>query len=213
MKTLAITVFAKINLILRVFERNFSGYHDIEGIFQSIDLSDTLHFSTSVVPGLSIRGEFDCPITASTVYRAAKEFEKESGVDYETLGIEIHVEKGIPSQAGLGGASADAAATLWGLNDLLDVHFSIAELATIGEKIGSDVPFFLYGGTAIVRGKGEYIHPIPPRSDFSLVILQPPWGSSTSKAYELLDEARKDGTLAFPKKYRICKHLFYPQNR
>lgn len=192
MDAVAVTVFAKINIGLEVFSRNSTGYHDIESIFQNVSISDSLVLRIHGCGEIAIEGEFGCPPNASSVYRAVMIFDDVCAGLVRKSGISISVQKGIPSGAGLGGAGADAAAVLCGLNELFEKRFNQAELARLGERIASDVPFFLYGGAAIVRGRGERIAPIVPRTDFGLLILQPRWVSRTPEAYMALDLLRNE---------------------
>jgi len=200
MKGLEIDVFAKINIGLEVFARRSTGYHDIESIFQSVSLSDALRLCASGSGSIVVEGEMGCPPTKSTIYQAAEVFDDACGGLVHKKGVSIRVEKGIPSGAGLGGAGADAAAVLWGLNELFETRLTGEELAHLGERVASDVPFFLFGGAAIVRGRGERITPILPRDDFGLLLLQPSWTSLTSEAYEDLDLRRE-------KRYGIDSHM------
>lgn len=190
MEEINIIAFAKINIGLKIFDRRRSGYHDIESLFQNVDIADTLWIRPNNVGKILIEGDIGCAPEQSTIYHAARnfcmEFENKSPIE----GVTIKIEKGIPSGAGLGGAGADAAATLFGMNELFRKRLSNAELAKIGSRVASDVPFFLYGGAAIVRGRGEHVFPIEPRTDFGLVILQPTWTSSTKEAYAALDNYR-----------------------
>ncbi len=185
-----ITAFAKINIGLTIFDRRKSGYHDIESLFQNVDIADSLRIRPNNVGKIVIEGDIGCAPEQSTIYHAAKHFCMEFEDKSPITGVTIKVEKGIPSGAGLGGAGADAAATLFGMNELFEKRLSRAELARIGSRVASDVAFFLYGGAAIVRGRGEYVFPIEPRTDFGLVILQPTWASSTREAYAALDNYR-----------------------
>ncbi len=187
MKEIEIDAFAKINIGLEVFGRRPTGYHDIESIFQNVSLADVLRLSIDGRSSIAVEGELDCPPGKSSMYHAAMVFDEACGGLVRREGVSIHVKKGIPSGAGLGGAGADAAATLVGLNELFGARFSQPELARLGERVASDVPFFLFGGAAIVRGRGERVLPIVPRTDFGLIIVQPPWASSTPEAYEALD--------------------------
>jgi 4-diphosphocytidyl-2-C-methyl-D-erythritol kinase len=192
MRGLEITAFAKINIGLEVFWRKSTGYHDIESIFQNVSLADSLRLCIDGRGSIAIEGELGCPPGRSSIYHAAMAFDEACGGLVGREGVSIHVKKGIPSGAGLGGAGADAAATLWGLNELLGTRFSPTELARLGGQVASDVPFFLFGGVAIVRGRGEKIFPIVPRTDFGLIIVQPSWTSSTPEAYEALDSLREE---------------------
>lgn len=197
MEAIHIIAYAKINIGLKIFDRRRSGYHDIESLFQNVDIADTLLIRPNNVGKILIEGDIGCAPEQSTIYQAAKsfcmEFENKSPIE----GVTIKIEKGIPSGAGLGGAGADAAATLIGMNELFGKSLSNAELAQIGSRVASDVPFFLYGGAAIVRGRGEHVFPIEPRTDFSLIILQPTWTSSTKEAYAALDNYRAARRIRF----------------
>ncbi len=190
-----IQAFAKINIGLTVFGRQPSGYHDIEGIFQNVDIADLLTLSIVEQPGIVIRGDLGCPAERSSVYQAIVAFQRACGARLEGSGIEASVIKRIPSGAGLGGAGADAAATILGLDRLFDTKLTRSELANIGACIASDVPFFIYGGAAVVRGRGEYIDPIQPRQDFGVLVIKPSWDSKTPEAYSELDTLRKKGLL------------------
>ncbi len=190
MEEAKITAFAKINIGLKIFDRRESGYHDIESLFQNVDIADTLRIRPNNLGKIVIEGDIGCAPEQSTIYRAAKHFSMEFEDKSPITGVTIKIEKGIPSGAGLGGAGADAAATLFGMNELFEKKLSRAELAGIGSRVASDVAFFLYGGAAIVRGRGEYVSPIEPRTDYGLVILQPNWASSTPEAYAALDTYR-----------------------
>jgi 4-diphosphocytidyl-2-C-methyl-D-erythritol kinase len=193
MKGVEIAAFAKINIGLQVFERKPTGYHDIESIFQNVSLADSLRLYINGLGLIVIEGELGgCPPDNSSLYHAAMAFDAACGGLMCRKGVSIHIEKGIPAGAGLGGAGADAAATLWGLNELFETRFSQVELARLGERVASDVPFFLFGGAAIVRGRGERISPISPRTDFGLIVLQPPWTSQTPEAYMALDSLRDE---------------------
>lgn len=209
MPTLEIKVFAKINIGLKVFQSRTSGYHDIESIFQNVSLADTIWISTSNKSNkarVTIEGDFGCPIESSSVYKAAIEFDRATDGIIRRNGVHVQVEKEIPAQAGLGAASADAAATLCGLNELFGNRFSKKELARISIRIGSDVPFFLFGeGAAIVRGRGERISLIKPRTDFGIVILLPAWASSTKDAYRLLDVMRRNGLSRIHSSTEVCE--------
>ncbi len=103
-------------------------------------------------------------------------------------GLHLHLHKRVPSQAGLGGGSSDAAAALLAVNHLLGLKLSAARLREIGASLGADVPFFLTGGTALAEGLGERITPLPPLApDWSLVVVKPDSGVSTAAAYAALD--------------------------
>lgn len=189
---------AKINLTLDVGARRADGYHDIRSVMQTIALRDTLTVTRTVdTPGveLEVTGDEggDVPADESNlVHRAAVRLQKvaaaRASVPAGQSGLHIRLHKRIPSQAGLGGGSSDAAATLRAVNQLLGLALSQARLAEIGAALGSDVPFFLTGGTAVAEGLGERVSALPPLfPPWSLVVLKPPVGVSTAAAYTALD--------------------------
>lgn len=187
-RELALDAYAKLNLSLEIGERKPDGFHDIWSIFHSINLGDRIQISLSTASkGLQVQGAFGCPPEKSTVWKAATEFIAKTGVPPD---IDISVEKHIPSQAGLGGGSSDAAAVLRGLDELFKTSLSANELSKLGSRIGSDVPFFIAGGAAFVGGRGERVRPIQARQDFFVLLAQPPFGISTAWAYAALDGDR-----------------------
>ena len=148
---------AKVNLTLEVLGKRNDGYHEIASVMQAINLCDRLTFSIADdlslitdTPGLDTKDNL--------VYRAASLLNDKTGV---SAGAEIHLCKGIPVAAGLGGGSSDAAATLLGLNRLWGLHLARDELEELAAQLGSDVPFFLAGGAALAEGRGERITPLP----------------------------------------------------
>ncbi len=159
---------AKLNLFLHVVGRRADGYHCIESVFQLIDLADTLHFKrradghilrTTLIDGV--------PEETDLCVRAARLLQTETG---STFGVEIAIEKRIPMGGGLGGGSSDAATTLLALNRLWELKLSRAELQRIGLKLGADVPFFLFGHNAFVRGIGEQMQALDTPSRCFAVI-------------------------------------------
>ena len=166
---LTLKAYAKINLTLEVLGRREDGYHDIASIMQAVDLYDTLSFE----PADELTLECDVPELSADenlVLRAAGMLREETGCE---SGSKITLEKCIPSAAGLGGGSSDAAATLVGLNELWGLGLTVEELTPLAAGVGSDVPFFLHGGTAMVLGRGERIRPLPPIDSQWLVLLVP----------------------------------------
>jgi 4-diphosphocytidyl-2-C-methyl-D-erythritol kinase len=181
---------AKVNLHLRVYGRRDDGFHGILSLFQALSLADTIVIrSLKESDTIEIDGDFDCPVEATTVYKAVLAFRKESGI---RIGVSIKVDKRIPAGAGLGGGSSDAAATLLGLQALLGGGAGPSTIAGLGASIGSDVPFFLSSAAAIVSGRGEDVRPIEARDDFSLVVAFPGFPVHTAGAYALLDRERPD---------------------
>jgi 4-diphosphocytidyl-2-C-methyl-D-erythritol kinase len=186
MDTLSIYAYAKVNLFLSVGARRPDGYHDLESIFQRISLCDEIKITKNGDDGIS----FSCsdpslPCNENNLaVRAAKAFFQAHG---SSFGVKIHLEKRIPSQAGLGGGSADAAAVLCALNELCGFPFSKEALARIGATLGADVPFCIYGGAMTARGIGEILSPCAPLRDLFLVVAKGDAGISTKAAYAALD--------------------------
>ncbi len=199
MQRIEIQAYAKINIGLTVFERQASGYHDIEGIFQNVNIADLVTLSLVDEQGIVIHGDFGCPVEQSSVYKAIVAFQQGCGACPAQRGIEARIAKKIPSGAGLGGAGADAAAIILGLNMLFNARLSREKLADIGAGVASDVPFFIYGGAAVVRGRGDIVEPIEPRGDYGLLIVKPYWDSKTPEAYAMLDMLRDTGELGAPR--------------
>jgi 4-diphosphocytidyl-2-C-methyl-D-erythritol kinase len=182
---------AKVNLVLEILEKRKDGYHEIRTIFQSIALFDSLRFE---INSRGIKVGSDDPSLpldeGNTVYKAAKALNDLSGGRH---GADIFIEKKIPQKGGLGGGSSDAAATLFALNRLWEIDLPQSELAEIAARIGSDVPFFLSGGTALGTGRGEEIHPLPDAPFAWLVLGFPEKGVSTKEAYEKIDSQLTEG--------------------
>lgn len=188
---------AKINLTLDVGPRRPDGYHDIRSVMQTIDLCDTLTAALVSTPGvhLSVTGEEADGVpsdAANLVHKAAVRLQKIAAargtLAGNQSGMQIDLHKRIPSQAGLGGGSSDAAATLLAVNDLLGLDLSLSRLSAVGAALGADVPFFLTGGTALAEGLGEQVTPLPAITpNWPLVIVKPPVGVSTAAAYAALD--------------------------
>lgn len=191
---------AKVNLTLLVSARRGDGYHDVSTVMQTVDLCDTLTL-TGEGRGLTLTcTDPDLPTDGSNlVLRAAALFCQELHLPVPDL--HLHLQKRIPSQAGLGGGSSDAAAVLRALRSLYAPNLPDAELERMAAALGSDVPFFIRGGTMHCTGRGERIAPLPPLTAGWFVIVKPPEGFSTPAMYRRLDElppepARPDGMTA-----------------
>lgn len=193
MNTLTVKCSAKINLALDVTGKLPNGYHTIESVFQTVGLYDEI--TVTLVPEKEITVSCDVPEMfgksdeipcdeRNIAFKAAKLFFETTGLDG---GCHIHIVKGIPSQAGMGGGSSDAAAVLYALNVLTEAGLSSQALADTGAKLGADVPFFFTGGTAYVSGIGEKIAPIADYSEKILVIAKGKEGVSTAVAYGNID--------------------------
>ncbi len=191
MKKLSILAPAKINLYLNVVGKRHSGYHDIESVMQSVSLYDRLEITaqdafegqtiTLTSSGVSIPlGENNLICRAARAFFAA--------VMIKTYDVSFCIEKNIPTEAGLGGGSSDAAATLCALNELYETALSIEELCQIGVKLGADVPFCIRKGTVITEGIGEIMRPCAPMPSCYLLIAMPKGGKvSTAEAYRRID--------------------------
>ncbi|HHT9125652.1 MAG TPA: 4-(cytidine 5'-diphospho)-2-C-methyl-D-erythritol kinase [Candidatus Brocadiia bacterium] len=175
---------AKVNLFLEVFGKRYDGYHEIETVMQEIDLVDDI-----VIEEKEKGIEITCtnpripPGKDNIVWKATELMQKETGIN---KGVSIHLFKRIPISAGLGGGSSDAAATLKGLNKLWKVGLNENELMRLASMLGSDVPFFIKGNTAICRGRGEIVTPVPISTYFSYVLLYPDIEISTASIYQNL---------------------------
>ena len=176
---------AKINLFLHVLRKRPDGYHDLASVMQQISLCDELEFRLrpeGIV--LSCPGT-DLPTNEDNlIYRAAKVLFNDAGYNG---GVEIILHKKIPSAAGLGGGSSDAATTLTALNDLCSLNVSHSELLKIGAKLGADVPFFIFGHSAFATGTGIELQVISQMPKLNLVLINPAFPLSTKAVYEGLN--------------------------
>ncbi|MBI2934784.1 MAG: 4-(cytidine 5'-diphospho)-2-C-methyl-D-erythritol kinase [Chloroflexi bacterium] len=177
---------AKINLVLEVLARRPDGYHEICSVVQAVGLFDELLFEPApelslFCPGLEVTPE------DNLVMKAARLLLEQTG---SSAGAAITIKKGIPVASGLGGGSSDAAATIVALNDMWQLGLTLEEMARLGARIGSDVPFFIRGGhTALVTGRGESVSPLGPIKPAWVVLLRPPVAApagKTGKMYESL---------------------------
>ena len=183
--SLTLPAYAKINLRLRVLGRRADAYHELLTIFQTVTLQDRLVFA----PLSDERLEFECDAPGvpsderNLVVRAARALRERFQV---RRGAKIRLEKRIPTEAGLGGGSSDAAVTLMALALLWEVEVGRAELSALGAQLGADVPFFLTGGTALGTGRGTEIEALKDVAETPLVILTPRVKVSTAEAYREL---------------------------
>lgn len=188
-KTITIRSFAKINLTLDVLETREDGYHNIESVMQSIGLHDVITIKIGGRKGIRLETtDPEIPTGEKNLaYKAAAlmldRLEKKTGVS-------MLIEKRIPAEAGLGGGSSNAAAVIRCLDRLLSPKLPAEEKMKVAAEVGSDVPFFLVGGTASVMGRGETVQPLPDIPEWFLVIAKPRFGVSTQWAYKRFDELR-----------------------
>ncbi|MDA8096745.1 MAG: 4-(cytidine 5'-diphospho)-2-C-methyl-D-erythritol kinase [Desulforudis sp.] len=183
---LAVKAFAKINLTLSVGRKRSDGYHDLESVMQQLELHDLLEFVITK-DEISLTTENTEVPTGSDnlIVKAAELLRRHTGCLW---GARIRLFKNIPVAAGLGGGSADAAATLIGLNNLWGLGLSMDRLLELGARLGSDVPFCLFGGTALARGRGEVLDRLPEASPMGVVLVKPGFSVSTAEAYRMFDD-------------------------
>jgi 4-diphosphocytidyl-2-C-methyl-D-erythritol kinase len=189
---LTIEAPAKLNLTLEVLGKRPDGYHEIRSVVQAVDLCDRLHFRADS------RTEFKSGMPEwiakeSLVMKAVGLLREATGC---TAGATIEVDKHIPLLSGLGGDSSDAAAVLVGLNRLWGLDLSQERLLGLAAELGSDVPFFLHGGTALIEGRGEVVTPLPPLSEVWFVLVVPRVSrqpGKTGRAYAGLKESDYTG--------------------
>ena len=190
---LTVRAHAKVNLDLRVLGVRADGYHELRTVFQTIELHDTLVCSEKPGPfTLKCRNPV-VPLDATNlVWKAAAALWTALGRSGEIRDAVVQIDKKIPVEAGLGGGSSDAAAALLALGRLWG-GAPVTLLREVGATIGSDVPFFLSGGTALGLGRGEEIYPLVDLPPHYVVIVRPPFGVSTAEAYAWYDEDRAAG--------------------
>jgi 4-diphosphocytidyl-2-C-methyl-D-erythritol kinase len=188
---------AKVNLFLEVLGRRTDGFHEVETLMMPISMFDTLWMVNNSEGDLRLTSRWATGIAArpdrgaavwealpapadNLVVRALQRLRIRAGVEAGAL---VRLEKRIPAAAGLGGASSDAAAALVGANRLWNLRWPDWRLAEVAAEVGSDVPFFLHGGAAICRGRGERLEPLANRPCLHLVVVRPPGGLSTAEVY------------------------------
>jgi 4-diphosphocytidyl-2-C-methyl-D-erythritol kinase len=174
-------------------DRRPDGFHDLESVFQTISFGDELRVE-------SLKERFACdvlmdgpvPPERNIVFKAVTAFRRV--VPYDG-GVRIRVIKHVPFGSGLGGGSSDAASALLALNALSGAKMPKATLMAIAAELGSDVPFFINGGTAYVQGRGDRIFPLQAATDYFVVLVNPGFESDTARAFGLLDASRSPGTV------------------
>ncbi len=181
---LTLPAFAKINWILKILGRRKDGYHEVLTLLQTIDLHDLIHAEVSAGRGISLRVRgADLPETdANLIWKAAEAFRRRTGSEGH---FHFELEKRIPVGAGLGGGSSDAAVALLALNSLLGRPLRSADLNFMAAGLGSDVPFFLLGGTALASGRGELLDPWDDAPQCRLLLFCPGFQIQTGEAYSL----------------------------
>lgn len=181
------TAYAKINLTLSVGQKRTDGYHDIDSVMHSISLSDTITLekadttTLTVVKGSAPEGRDNLMMKAAELFLQKKQLP----------GVSMTLAKEIPSQAGMGGGSSDAAAVLRGLAALYKTGDSPSDLAAMGASLGADIPFCVAGGAARCEGIGDKLTALPPWEGLPLLIIRPQTSESTARAYAAIDALPK----------------------
>jgi 4-diphosphocytidyl-2-C-methyl-D-erythritol kinase len=205
----AITVIApaKINLILRILDRRPDGFHNLWSIMQTVALEDEVQ--------IKLRADLqEIQLTcdamqlaadrSNLVYRAAAAVLTRA---QRSIGLDIELRKRIPMGAGLGGGSSDAAATILGLNLLLQLEWSPTQMADIGHSLGSDVPFFFFAPSSFVAGRGETVRPVVVEGARWVVLVNPGFGVDTKWAYQKLAATRTAVTPLSPAQRELDRQL------
>jgi 4-diphosphocytidyl-2-C-methyl-D-erythritol kinase len=181
-------------LHLKVLERRPDGYHSLQSIFAALDLSDELFFALEAregLCGLETAGSIALCIQPekNLVFKAVSLFRERTGF---TQGVRVRLFKRIPVGGGLGGGSSDAAASLIAMNRLSGLNIPETALKGMASELGSDVPFFITGGTALVSGRGEIVEPVALKRRLWAVLVNPGFESPTAEAFRLLDKQRRE---------------------
>ena len=181
-----IQAYAKINLTLEVLGDRPDGYHEVQTIVQTIDLADRLYFESANSLRITC-SKPDLQGESNLIWKAVQALQNVTSCN---RGVNIFLEKHIPVSMGLGGGSSDAAATLTALNRLWGLDMDAAQLRSIASLIGSDVSFFIDGGTALCKGRGEIVSLLPPCPQTWLILLCPPLPLYHDYAYRTPKTAR-----------------------
>ncbi len=192
-----IKAYAKINLMLDILEVLPNGYHNLWMIMQSVSLFDEVTVEKNDKNKIRLTcSDKKIPTNEKNIaYKAAMNFFEETGI--ENFGVDIHIEKNIPSEAGLAGGSADGAAVIKALDKLFSTNLRERDLCRIGKKIGADVPFCIVGGTCLAQNIGDVLSPLEDLPECFIVLAKPEMGVSTKDAFQKADTA---GYIKRPKK-------------
>ena len=208
-----ISSLAKINIGLKVFPKRNDGFHNIESVFQTVDIADELKVSLS-------KGNSGCNVscdslrlpTENTITMAYNAFCTVTGMELPSVNVEL--TKRIPAGGGLGGGSSNAAALVRALQIITDITLSREQLDGIAARVGSDVYFFLHcdeqgKGCALVSGRGEHVVPIQKRNDLFCILVFPNVHSSTKEAYALVDEQMANGIEVYNPLYDEFESIYH----
>ena len=181
--------FAKINIGLNIIGKRSDGYHDIDTVMQTIELHDVIKLEPTS-GGISIlcNNPYLPLDRRNTVWKAAEVFMQKAAMNINNNGIRIEIQKNIPSEAGLGGGSSDAAAVLRAMDKLFGTGYGPEELIELASMIGSDVPFLIEGGTVRAKGRGEMMEKLSDYSGIDTIIAMPDACVSTAEAYSLFSK-------------------------
>jgi len=180
-----VKAWAKLNLTLDILRKREDGYHDLQMVMQSVSLCDELCLTPAQGVGTMDTNLSYLPADGRNLAQmAAAAFREATGLGGE---VDISIEKNIPVCAGMGGGSSDAAAVLRAMNEMTGAGLSPAELARIGEKVGSDVPYCVMGGTALAEGRGEILTPLPALPQCWVAVCKPSFPVSTPQLFGRVD--------------------------
>ena len=185
-----IQAFAKLNLTLDILGKREDGYHDLRMVMQSITLADTLTLEENRGEGLRVSANLRFLPTGEKNLAAAAALRFWEAREQEPENLDIAIEKRIPVCAGMAGGSSDAAAVLRALNQRAGEPFSPKELARLGERVGSDVPYCVLGGTALAEGRGEVLTPLAPLPRCWVVACKPDFPISTPELFAQADRVK-----------------------
>lgn len=187
---ISLPAFAKINLDLRILGVRHDGYHDLRTVFQTLELHDTITITPSKGPLTISCSDAEVPTDRhNLVWKAASVLWRTAGKrGVAPQNAHIDIDKRIPAEAGLGGGSSDAAATLMALVQMWKLDVDGPTLSRLAGRLGADVPFFLAGGTALGLGRGDDIYPLAEIPRIHVVIVRPGFGVSTVEAYRWYDQ-------------------------
>lgn len=190
MASMTVTAPAKLNLTLDVLGKREDGYHEMKMVMQSVSLGDELTLTVEPGEGIALSTNLGfLPLDSRNLAAAAAlRLQEATGADWGKLTIEL--DKRVPVCAGLAGGSSDAAAVLRGLNRLCGLGLKAEELAKLGEKVGSDVPYCVLGGTALAQGRGEVITPLKALPACYVVLAKPAFPVSTPELFSQIDARR-----------------------
>jgi len=179
--------YAKINLYLNVLNKRNDGYHEIETLFSTINLHDSLKFVLTKKPEIKILSNIpELASETNLAFKIAKRVRDDFGIK---AGLEINIEKRIPIAAGLGGGSSNAAVTFLALRKLFELDMKESYMMSTASEYGSDINFFFYGGQAWGESRGEIVTPLPDGNMLELLLVNPGVAISSKEAYSLVDSS------------------------